>query len=32
MTAKVTDGALVDVVLHRLPRRDGTVDNDSRAT
>jgi len=25
MTACVADGALVDVTLHRLPRRDGTV-------
>ena len=25
LTARVTKGALVDVVLHRLPRRDGTA-------
>jgi putative phosphoesterase len=32
MTAQVTDGVLVDVVLHRLPRRDGTVDRHGAAT
>lgn len=32
MTARVAGGALADVVLHRLPRRDGTVSQSSAGT